>query len=150
MGKILLFHIFNFLCYFKICVMRYYSASTGSPLLHWVLTIFHQNYWQKYKVYIFRKQAFHRFCIWNCELIIQDVKYIIYTYIRKRERDPNLGGQLVFRGGYLSCLSWNFGSNQKSHPKQRFWQIFHTLKLGFFEFGKLSYPNQGYGFKIIP
>ena len=31
---------FQFLWYFQICVMRYYSASTGSPFLHWVQTIF--------------------------------------------------------------------------------------------------------------
>ena len=115
----------------------------------------------------FWKQAFRRICIWNCELIIslQDVKKI---YIRKREKGPKIAlhlyrgrGELVFRDGYHAWV-WplkfkmdpklGFWVDSKSHSKQGFWQIFNTigLKLGFFEFGKIPYPNQRYGLKIMP
>ena len=142
--------------------MPYYSASTGSPLFHWVQTIFHQNYWQK--VYIFRKQAFCRFCIWNCELIIQDVKKI---YLEKRKGTQNSTAFISGGGGNLYSevdimleygpwnskwtLNWDFGSTQKA--TLGFWQIFHTLglKLGFLnsakyhtlikDMGSKSYPN---------
>ena len=54
------------------------------------------------------------------------------------------GGALVFRGGYHARV-WplkmdpklGFWVDSKSRPKQGFWQIFHTLKLGIFKFGKI-------------
>ena len=67
------------------------------------------------------------------------------------------GGETVFRGGYHAQV-WpqimdpklGLWVNSKSHPKQGFWQIFHTLKLGIFEFGKISYRNQGMSAKSYP
>ena len=127
---------FQFLCYFQICVMRYYSASTGSPLLHWVQTIFHQNYWQKVH---FRKQAFRRFCIWNCEYWLYRMskkkKKIIIIIINQEKRKGTqnstafIGGTCIQR--WISCLSMapeiqngpykrEFWVDSKSHPIQDF------------------------------
>ena len=145
-GKFFCFTFSIFVLFQNVCYVILFSLNNGSPLLHWVQTIFHQNYWQK--VHIFRKQALCRFCIWNCELIIQDVKKIYIWKKRKGTQNSTAfisggGGEFVFRDGYHAWV-WplkfkidpklRFWVDSKSHSKQGFRQFFHTLglKLGFF------------------